>query len=167
MPIYEFYCPDCHTVFSFFSRTVNTSKTPPCPACRADILQRKVSRFAVTGRARSGDEEGQDELPIDESKMEQAMGALAGEAESINEDDPRAAARLMRKFSDMTGLRYNDNMESALSRMESGEDPEAIEADMGDMLESEEEPFILPGKGAGRGAGRVTPPKRDDTLYDM
>ena len=26
MPIYEFYCPDCNTLFNFFSRTINTSK---------------------------------------------------------------------------------------------------------------------------------------------
>jgi putative FmdB family regulatory protein len=166
MPIYEFYCPDCHTVFSFFSRAVNTTTTPSCPKCREDTLQRQVSRFAITGKSRTGGEEEQDDLPIDESKMEQAMGALAGEAESINEDDPRAAARLMRKFSDMTGLKYSENMENALSRMESGEDPEAIEADMGDMLENEEEPFILPGTGGGR-RGRSTPPARDDTLYEM
>ncbi|MBD3316400.1 MAG: zinc ribbon domain-containing protein [Chitinivibrionales bacterium] len=167
MPIYEFYCPDCHTVFSFFSRAVNTSKTPSCPSCQADILQRRVSRFAVTGKAKGGQEGEQDDLPIDESKMEAAMGALAGEAENINEDDPRAAARLMRKFSDMTGLHYSENMESALGRMEAGEDPEAIEADMGDILENEEEPFVLPGKSAGRRAGKPTPPKKDDTLYEM
>jgi hypothetical protein len=31
MPIYEFYCPDCNTIFNFFSRTINTSKKTPMP----------------------------------------------------------------------------------------------------------------------------------------
>ena len=32
------------------------------------------------------------------------MNMLAGEAENINEDDPRQAANLMRKLTDMTGM---------------------------------------------------------------
>jgi hypothetical protein len=28
MPIYEFYCEDCHTIFNFFSKNVNTTKKP-------------------------------------------------------------------------------------------------------------------------------------------
>ncbi|MCK4728291.1 MAG: zinc ribbon domain-containing protein, partial [Desulfobacterales bacterium] len=34
MPIYEFYCEDCNTIFNFFSRSVNTTKRPPCPRCK-------------------------------------------------------------------------------------------------------------------------------------
>jgi len=37
MPIYEFYCEDCNTLFNFFSRTVNTDKQPPCPRCRKQL----------------------------------------------------------------------------------------------------------------------------------
>jgi putative FmdB family regulatory protein len=33
MPIYEFYCPDCHTVFSFFSSRIDTAVRPACPQC--------------------------------------------------------------------------------------------------------------------------------------
>ena len=165
MPIYEFFCPECNTIFSFFSRTVNTEKTPACPRCRKEILTRKVSLFAVTGRSSGGDQEGgEDELPIDESRMERAMEALASEAEGIDEENPRQAAQLMRKFSDLAGLKYNDQIEEALGRMERGEDPEAIEAEMGDALEGEE-PFSLEGRKAK--AGGRTAPRRDDTLYEM
>lgn len=106
-----------------------------------------------------------DDLPFDESKMEQAMQMLAGEAENINENDPRQAADLMRKLTNMTGMELGPGMQEALRRMESGEDPEQIESEMGDIL-GEEEPFLLSGK-KGRAAGKQTAPIRDDTLYDL
>ncbi len=164
MPIYEFYCEDCHTIFNFFSRSVNTSKKPKCPRCKTRTLERRMSAFAVTGRAK--EERDADELPFDESKMEQAMTMLVGEAENINEDDPRQAANLMRKLSDMTGMQLGDGMEEALSRMESGEDPEKIEAEMGDLLENED-PFLLPGKKPASAGARQKAPRRDDTLYEL
>lgn len=163
MPIYEFYCKDCHTVFNFFSPTVNTAKIPGCPRCKNPKLSRQISLFAVTGRA---EENSMDDLPIDESKMEQAMAMMAREAEHINEDDPRQAAKLMRKLTDMTGMELGPTMEEALARMEKGEDPEKIEAEMGDLM-GDEDPFILPGKKAGRHQNRKQPPMKDDALYDL
>ncbi len=164
MPIYEFYCDQCHTIFNFFSRTVNTRKVPLCPRCKDNKLSRQVSMFAITGRAR---EEGDmDDLPFDEGKMENAMQMLAGEAERINEDDPRQAAQLMRKLTRMTGLELGDGMEEALSRMEQGEDPEQIEAEMGDLLEGDD-PFQLKGKKGPADRGRRRAPDRDETLYDL
>jgi putative FmdB family regulatory protein len=163
MPIYEFYCKGCHTIYNFFSRSINTRKRPQCPRCKTETLERQMSSFALTGRAK-GDEQT-DDPPIDESKMEQAMQMLAGEAERIPEDDPRQAANLMRKLTRMTGLELGDGMEEALQRMESGEDPEQIEAEMGDILENEE-PFQAAAQKAGRGKKRPEP-KRDETLYDL
>ena len=82
MPIYEFFCHDCNTIFNFFSRKVNTTKTPRCPKCK-NKLSRQVSQFAFTGKAKeTGD---MDDLPIDESKMEQAMSMLAKEAEGLDQ----------------------------------------------------------------------------------
>jgi putative FmdB family regulatory protein len=163
MPIYEFYCPDCNTLFNFFSRTVNTSKTPACPKCASRALERQMSAFAFTGKAR---ESGEDDLPFDGDKMEKAMQVLASEADRIDEDDPRQAANLMRKLTDMTGMELGTGMQEALRRMERGEDPEQVEAEMGDLLETEE-PFLLPDKkGRGAGAPRQAP-LRDETLYDL
>lgn len=164
MPIYEFYCKDCHTIFNFFSKTVNTSKRPNCPKCKTKKLSKQMSAFAFTGKAK--EQSDMDDLPFDESKMEQAMNMLSGEADKINEDDPRQAANLMRKLTDMTGMRLGSSMEEALSRMESGEDPEQVEAEMGDLLEGEE-PFILPGKKGKNFKAKPAAPLRDDTLYDL
>lgn len=164
MPIYEFYCQGCNTIYNFFSKTINTEKTPNCPNCKTIELSRQMSAFAFTGKAKSDDD--MDDMGFDETKMEKAMQMLEGEADKINEDDPRQAANLMRKLTDMTGMEMGSGMEEALSRMEAGEDPETIEAEMGDLLEGED-PFILPGKrGKGSTGGKVAP-QRDETLYDL
>jgi putative FmdB family regulatory protein len=163
MPIYEFYCTDCHTIFNFFSKTINTRKRPKCPKCKTRVLDRQMSAFAFTGKAREAGD--MDDLPVDEGKVERAMQMLAGEAERIDENDPKQAADLMRKLTSMTGLELGSGMEEALRRMESGEDPEQIEAEIGDMLESED-PFQFAGKKGSR-PGRRAAPRRDDTLYDL
>ena len=164
MPIYEFYCEDCNTIFNFFSKSINTRKKPKCPKCKTKTLSRQMSAFAFTGKAKEDGE--MDDLPFDESKMERAMQMLAGEAESMNEDDPKQAANLMRKLTDMTGLELGPGMQEALQRMEGGEDPEQIEAEMGNLLE-EEEPFVLPDKKGGIGKAQRRVPIKDDKLYDL
>ena len=162
MPIYEFYCPRCHTVFNFFSRSINTDKIPVCPKCNRVKLERQMSSFAVIRGAKEDQDDG---LPdIDESKLEKAMTALASEAEGINEDDPKQAAQLMRKLTHMTGLELGGGMEEALRRMEAGEDPEQIEAEMGDLLE-EEDPLVF--QGQKKYGGKKRPPRKDDTLYEL
>ena len=162
MPIYEFYCPECHMIFNFFSKSINTEKKPNCPRCGKIELDRRMSVFASPRN--QGDEDDAPLPDIDESKMEKAMNLLAREAEHMDENDPKQAANLMRKLTDMTGLNLGSGMEEALRRMEAGEDPEAIEAEMGDLLEGEE-PFAL-GKKPLSGV-RYRPPDVDDTLYDL
>jgi hypothetical protein len=92
------------------------------------------------------------------------MNLLASEAEHVDEDDPRQAANLMRKLTDMTGLNLGPGMEEALNRMEAGEDPEKIEAEMGDILEGEE-PFSFKEKLIR--ASKSLPPRVDDKLYEL
>jgi putative FmdB family regulatory protein len=162
MPIYEFYCPDCHMIFSFFSRRINTDRRPLCPRCKRLKLTRQMSPFTVVRGLKEDSDSG---LPdIDEGKLERAMTALASEAEGLNEDDPRQAAQLMRKLTKMTGLELGAGMQEALRRMEAGEDPDQIEAELGDLLE-EEDPFLPEGK-KGTG-GKKRSPSVDETLYEL
>jgi hypothetical protein len=163
--MYEFYCTSCNTIYTFFSRSINTEKIPSCPKHATHSLSRMVSRFAVTGKAKeqgTGDDAMPD-LPIDEARMEKAMESLAAEAEHLNEDDPRQAANLMRKLTDMTGLRLGDKMEDALSRMEAGEDPDAIEQELGEIDETDLFSFSTSGKSATKSRA----PVRDEALYEM
>lgn len=162
MPIYEFYCEKCNTVFKFFSRKVNTDTIPDCPDCKDIHLTRKMSGFATASGRREEERDGMP--PFDGEKMEKAMSVLAKEAAGMNEDDPRQAALLMRKLSDAAGLKMGVGMEEALSRMEKGEDPEKIEREMGDIFESEN-PFISEDRGKRSAEGDR--PKVDETLYDL
>jgi len=162
MPIYEFYCPQCNTIYNFFSRSVNTEKVPSCPRCKTRNLERRMSVFSVVSGQKS---EGEENLPpIDESKMARAMEMLGREADQMDGDDPRQAAAMMRKLSEATGLKLKPEMEEALSRMERGEDPEKIEEEMGGLLD-DDNPFSL--EGASAKGGRRPSPRVDETLYDL
>jgi putative FmdB family regulatory protein len=163
MPIYEFYCNRCNTVYNFFSRSINTEKIPKCPMCKTVKLKRKVSIFATIS-GRKGDDAESDIPSFDESKMEKAMSMLANEAGHIKEDDPRGAVQFMRKLTQAAGLKMGAGMEEALARMESGEDPEKIEAEIGDLLEGED-PFLADQKS--KTGNKSSKPKVDETLYDL
>ena len=163
MPIYEFYCEKCNTIFNFYSKTINTQKIPTCPNCPDHILRRQLSMFAISSN--KSDSEEHPDFPVDDAKMEQAMNMLSGETPHLDENDPKQAVQLMRKLSDITGIGLGAHMNEALHRIESGEDPESIEAEMGDILESED-PFVLQGhKGKKTSSSKIK--KVDETLYDL
>jgi putative FmdB family regulatory protein len=165
MPIYEFFCADCNTIFNFFTRRPNTDKRPECPQCGKPELQKMMSSFATIGKAKETDSEDPF-AGLDEAKMEQALAGLMREAEHVNEEDPRQMAQLMRKFADKTGLNLGGAMEEAIARMEAGEDPDQIEQDMGDLMEGDE-PFSLEAMKKKVQAGQKRAPVYDDRLYDL
>lgn len=163
MPIYEFYCADCHTIFNFLSPRINTTKRPDCPLCGRPELERRVSLFAISKGRKESEEESEDLPDIDESKMEQAMQMLSKEADKLDEEDPRQAAKLMRRLFDSTGLQMGSGMEEAIRRLEAGEDPDEVEAELGDAIE-QEDIFQAAKKGNPR---RLLAPYKDETIYDL
>jgi len=163
MPVYEFYCADCHAIYNFFSPSVNTDKRPACPKCGRPDLERKASLFAIS----KGLKEDSTGMPdLDEAKLEQAMASMAGELEGMNEEDPRAAAQMMRKLFGASGLNLGPGMEEALRRMEAGEDPERIEAEIGDVLEHEE-PLAEASRTSLKQLRRLLPPRIDETWHRL
>ena len=85
------------------------------------------------------------------------------EAQNINEDDPKQAANVMRRLSEISGLNLGKEMKEAIERMEAGEDPEKIEEEMGHILE--EQPLTPPEKRLPREKPKA--PRKDETLYDL
>lgn len=169
MPIYEFYCSHCHTLFNFFSRRIDTDKRPDCPRCARPGLDRRPSVFAISRNRPEPSADADGGFPdIDDARLERALAALEGEAAGIDESDPRQAARLMRKLTLATGLPLNAGMEEALRRMEQGEDPDAVEAELGTALD---DPFSSDASGGGsrlrRFVVRHLPPRVDPKLYEM
>jgi putative FmdB family regulatory protein len=175
MPIYEFYCAACHTVFSFFSPRVDTESHPACPRCGEAELPRKPSTFATvkrTGGGEGGEGEGGDGddllAGLDEARLEGAMESVMGELEAAGEEeDPRQMARLLRRFGDAAGMEPGPRMEEMLRRLEAGEAPDALEDELGGDLADEdsglEEFFRL--KQAAASGRRPPPPRVDEELY--
>lgn len=172
MPIYEFYCADCNTLFNFFSRTADPSARPACPRCGREALERRPSRFAIgrPGGASDAETEGDDPFAgMDEERLERAMASMAGEIESMGEgdEDPRAMAHFLRRFGEAAGMEAGPRMEEMLRRLESGEDPDALEQEIGGGPDDEgdlSEWFQLRNK-AGALRERMKRPRIDDTLY--
>jgi putative FmdB family regulatory protein len=163
MPIYEFACRHCNTVFSFRSHTVNTTTRPPCPRCGTDTLSRRISSFSVLRSERLKTDDASDQPSMDDARLERAFESLASDMEHLDENNPRSIAQLMRKLAQAGGMEYSERMEEMVRRLESGEDPESVERDSGDF-DDDENPFEIIRK---RGTSGKSQLRRDDTLYDM
>jgi putative FmdB family regulatory protein len=175
MPIYEFYCPACHTIYNFFSSRIDTEAVPECPrageqgASKKHELQRKPASFAVVS-GRSGDtEDPEAEMfeGIDEEKVGAAMESWMADVESsgVDPEDPRQMAKMFRHFGEAAGLEAGPKMEEMLRRLEAGGDPDALEEEMdfGDDDEEAMEDFFRMKKKAA--ALRSRRPRVDPELY--
>ena len=162
MPIYEFYCADCHTLFNFFSPTIDTTTRPQCPRCKRPDLERRPARFATLKH--QGDEEPDPLGDLNEERLASVMDSMMGELGAIDEnEDPRQLAGLFRRFGEASGLELGPRMEEMMSRLEAGEDPDHLEEEMGDDLDDDslEEFFRL----RKQGWKPRRQPALDDTLY--
>jgi hypothetical protein len=172
MPIYEFYSPDTNRIYSFFARSLAQGRlTPSCPDNPRARMERMISRFAVTGRAKEKPD-APAEADGPDPHMDRVMAEMESEMSSMNEDnpDPRQLGRLMRKMTEATGQRMPAAMEQMIQRLEQGEDPEKLEEEFGDSLENLGEDFGE-GDASGEKQGSVRLrrklPTRDPALYEM
>lgn len=168
MPIYEYACPDCRKIFSFLSRRMKSRRKPVCPQCGNKKLVKEVSQFAALKGA-AEPKAGSDGPPmpdLDSPKMERFMREMERDMGHLDENNPRHMAHMMRKMQEaMPADMMPKEMNDAIRRLESGEDPEKIEEDMGEVFDQfmgEEEGG--PGGMGGKGSGGYS---RDGGLYDM
>ncbi len=160
MPIYEFLCRDCNRIFSFHSFKVDTTKVPKCPKCGAEDLQRRPSSFGISTTPGGQTAQGEDGPDLEDPRLEAEMMRFAAEMEHLDENEPKAMARAVRKMTELAGEPVTPAMEEMIRRLEAGEDPDRIEEDLGDALEGET-------GDEGDGAFGGMPPTQDDGLYPM
>ena len=166
MPIYEYACPKCRVIFSFLSKRINPERLPACPKCGNQKMVKQMSRFAMSRRLAepAAKTEGPDEGPpmpdFDDPRVERAMMEMERDMEHLDENNPKHMAHMMRKMKDlMPPGSIPKELDVAIKRLEAGEDPEKVEADMGDVLGD-----FMGGEGEeGGGAGGYA---HDSGLYD-
>lgn len=170
MPIYEFYCPDNHTVYQFLARSLaGREKTPRCPENPAFRMERRMSRFAFLRGAKEPGEADPFE-GMDESKMEAMMADLERDMAGMDESnpDPRQLGHVMRKMTDALGDKAPPEMREMIRRLEAGEDPEKLESEFGGLGEGgEDEGGDFFAQTVKKLKAGLRAPKRDAKLYEM
>jgi hypothetical protein len=169
MPIYEFYCPDNHTVYQFLARSLALKdKTPRCPEDANYKMERRVSKFAFLKGAK---EEAADDpfAGMDESKMDAFMAEMERDMAGIDDTnpDPKQLGHFMRKITDVMGDKVPPEMREMVRRLESGEDPEKLEAEFGDQGGEGEEGGDFFSQTMRKLKAGLRAPKRDAKLYEM
>jgi hypothetical protein len=142
MPIYEYYCPGNHRIYQFYARTLAQGRTvPPCPDNPRLRMRRILSPFA--------------------------MGAMEREFSGMDENDPRAMGRMMRRMADLSGEPIGGEMEEVVRKLEEGADPDSLEDRLGAPPEDGAGPQGEAQAGGRRGPRpRRAAPVRDPKLYD-
>ena len=143
MPIYEFYSPDNHKIYSFYSRTIKNSDVfPLCPDGEKLKMRKMVSAFSVTGNGGDGDEVN-DNSEVDpfsqlsDAQSSSAMKEMENAISGMDEEnpDPRQMGSLMRKMCEMTGGKMDGVMEEVVRKLEEGANPEELEDSLGSAME--------------------------------
>ncbi len=120
MPTYEFRCQDCRRLLRLtLSFAEYDEAAPVCPHCQSRNVKRRIGRIAI---AKSED------ARLDSLMDDSALAAL-------DEEDPKAIGRFMRKMSREMGEDLGDEFGEVVDRLESGESPDAIEKSMPDLAD--------------------------------
>jgi hypothetical protein len=165
MPIYEFYSPDTRKLYQFLARSLAyRDKTPRCPDGEGLRMERRVSRFAIIGKAK--EDNGDDPFAgMDEAKVEALMADMERDMAGMddNNPDPRQLGRLMRRMTDMMGAKTPEALKDLVRRLESGEDPEKLEDELGPMGDGDD----MGAESAGADALFDMVKKRIKSLHDQ
>lgn len=169
MPLYEFYCEPCHTIFTFRSPRVDTATVPACPACGA-TLKREVSAFAPIMRGESAPEASPDGDAA--RRMDEVLARMGERVQALDDEDadPRDAVKVMQEMAEAGGLTFNKEVQEALSRIEAGEDPERIDEEFKEVFDTENPFAESDGESGGRLSElwrRMRGPRRDPKWHDL
>src|SRR5208337_4988528 len=108
------------------------------PALR---MEKIVSAFAVVGKGKAAGGEKEGAGPgggtppgprgREDPRMDAAMGAMESEFSHVDENDPRAMGRMMRRMAELTGEKIDGEMEEVVRKLEEGADPDSLEEQLG------------------------------------
>jgi len=90
MPIYEYRCQECRRISSFLILNLHEPLVPACQHCGSSSMERVLSRVHVR--------------LSEESRLERL--ADPGQWAGLDENDPRTAARLLKKMGQELGEDY-------------------------------------------------------------
>lgn len=176
MPIYEFYCPDNHRIYSFYARSLAYKDSiPRCPENPNFRMEKLLSRFAFTGRAKEPGSEPLN-LPPDELTEARAtaiMSEMEREFASLDGDnpDPKRMGQLMRRVTDLTGEKLTPELREVMRRLEEGEDLAKLEEEYADLPGIDDGNDFRPPdeseKTEERRPFRRSAPIRDSKVYEM
>lgn len=133
-----------------------------CPKCGCKKLEKKVSRFAISkGLVESaGSDQADPFANLDESKLEELMSEMAPSMQDdAGDEDPKQMARLMKRMFELTGSEPTGAMLEAMKRMESGEDPDSIDEDLGCAIDEQSDPFSQSSAAASSATSKPAGPK--------
>jgi putative FmdB family regulatory protein len=85
MPIYEYLCRKCNTIFQFFIRSPGLEAPPACPRCGGSDMERVMSSFSTARKPDAGSS-GAGDMP---------------DFQGLDESDPRSMARAIRRTKEM------------------------------------------------------------------
>jgi hypothetical protein len=133
-----------------------------------------ISPFAVARKSAAGEAATPDSGPPEagDPKMEAALAAMEGEFSSVDENDPRAMGRMMRRMAEMTGEKIGGDLEEVVRKLEEGADPESLEEQLGADADpagaGAEDPDHADARPEARHRFRARrrPPSRDPRLHD-
>jgi len=120
MPTYDYRCQDCHKRMSQYQSYAEYGRVPVlCPHCGSGKLKRLISRVRF---ARS-----------EESRLDSLSDP--GSWDGLDEEDPRAMARMMRRMGQEMGEELPPEFDEVVDRLDAGDSPEDIETSMPEVGE--------------------------------
>jgi hypothetical protein len=172
MPIYEYYCSDNHRIYQFYAKTLAQGQiVPKCPDNPGFRMEKIVSAFSVVGARKEVESKGAGGDSPDDARLEAAMGAMESEFSNVDENDPRAMGRMMRRMAELSGEPIDPQMDEVVRKLEEGADPDSLEEQLG----ADEPPESVADQGPENQVKEIrsklkslrrNAPLRDPKLYD-
>ena len=122
MPAYDYQCRDCGKRTSRLFRSFAAVHEFACPRCGQFALERRISKIVLLRRSSSSGSSDPADL----------------QASGLDEDDPRAVARMARGMAREMGEDMPPGYDELLGRMESGETPDEEEFAALDDIEADD-----------------------------